>query len=66
MSQNKLKITVDLFLVLCPLAAPLAARRSRPHTIANRAIIEVVFEGDIERCVFGSTPAMREGQGGGG
>ena len=30
----------------------------------NRAIIELEFDGDIERCVFGSTPAMREGQGG--
>jgi alpha-L-fucosidase len=35
-----------------------------PDTIANRAIIELEFDGDIERCVFGSTPAMREGQGG--
>lgn len=33
-----------------------------PDTIANRAVIELVFAGEIERCVFGSTPALRGGQ----
>ena len=33
-----------------------------PDDIANRAIIELEFEGEIERCVFGSTPALRGGK----
>jgi alpha-L-fucosidase len=33
-----------------------------PDEIANRAIIELEFEEDVHRCVFGSTPALRGGQ----
>ncbi len=33
-----------------------------PDTIANRAVIELEFAGDVERCLFGSTPALRGGE----
>lgn len=33
-----------------------------PDTIANRAVIELTFDGEIKRRVFGTTPALRGGE----
>ena len=33
-----------------------------PDKIANRAVIELEFDGEIERCVFDNTPALHGGR----